>query len=69
MNKWQIICPVAAMLLFGLAFGSVALKGQHRGYIQVATRSIGGDLIRSTNAAQLVHIGPDLHARLVGVNG
>ena len=64
MNKWQIICPVVAMLIVGLVFGIVAVRGQHRGFISVASRSIGGDLIASTNSSHLVRIGPDLQAHL-----
>lgn len=64
MNKWQIICPVVAMLLFSLVLAFIALRGQHRGYVRVATRSIGSELIASTNSTHLVHIGSDLQARL-----
>jgi hypothetical protein len=64
MNKWQIICPVAAMLIAALVFGIIAVRGQHRGFISVASRSIGGDLIASTNSSHLVRIGPNLQAHL-----
>jgi hypothetical protein len=64
MNKWQIICPMVALLVVGLAFGFIALRGQHRGFISVASRSIGDDLIASTNSSHLVRIGPDLKTRL-----
>ena len=64
MNKWQIICPAVAMLVVGLVFGIIAVRGQHRGFISVASRSIGGDLITGTNSSRLVRIGPDLHACL-----
>jgi hypothetical protein len=63
-NKWQIICPVVALLIVGLVFGVIAIRGQHRGFISVASRSIGGDLITATNSSHLVRIGPDLQARL-----
>jgi hypothetical protein len=63
-NKWQIICPVVALLIVGLVFGVIAIRGQHRGFIGVASRSIGGDLIASTNSSHLVRIGPDLQAHL-----
>jgi hypothetical protein len=52
------------MLIVGLVFGIIAIRGQHRGFISVASRSIGGDLIASTNSSHLVRIGPDLQARL-----
>ncbi len=64
MNKWQIICPVAALLVAGIVFGTIAVKGQHRGFISVASRSIGGDLIARTNSSHLTRIGPELQAHL-----
>ena len=57
MNKWQIICPAVAVLVAGMVFGIVAVRGQHRGFITVASRSIGSDLIRATNSSHLVRIG------------
>ena len=60
MNKWQIICPVVAMLIAGLVVGVIALRGQHRGFINVASRAIGSDLIASTNSPHLVRVGPGL---------
>jgi len=64
MNKWQIICPVVAILVVGLVLGMVAMRAEHRGFIIVASRSIGGELIASTNSSHLVRIGPDLQSRL-----
>ncbi len=64
MSKWQIICPVVAILIAGLGSGITAVRGQHRGFISVASRSIGGDLIATTNSPHLVRIGPGLQARL-----
>jgi hypothetical protein len=52
------------MLVVGLAFGIVVVKGQRRGFISVASRSIGEDLITSTNSSHVVRIGPGLQAAL-----
>src|SRR5580765_1258728 len=52
------------MLVVGLVFGIIAVRGQHRGFISMALRSIGGDLVKTTNSLHLVHISPQLHARL-----
>jgi len=64
MNKWQIFYPVIALLIVGLVFGVIAIRGQHRGFISVASRSIGDDFIASTNSSHLVRIGLDLQAQL-----
>jgi hypothetical protein len=64
MNRWQIICPVVAILLAGLFFAQIATKNQHRSFINVASRSIGHDLITTTNSSHLVDVGPELRIRL-----
>ena len=64
MNKWQIICPVAALLVGGMVAGFVAVRGQHRGVIVAASSSIGRDLISTTNSTHLVRVNPYLRARL-----
>jgi len=62
MNKWQIICPVAAMLVGVMAMAVVATRTQHRGVIIAASSSIGHDLITDTNSAHLVRLGSHLRA-------
>ena len=64
MNKWQIICPVAAILVGGMVMAVVGVKAQHRGIIVAASRSIGHDLITDTNSARLARINPFLRTRL-----
>lgn len=64
MNKWQIICPVAAMLVGVMAMAVVATRTQHRGVIIAASSSIGHDLITDTNSAHLVRLGSHLRAQL-----
>jgi len=54
MNKWQVICP---LVVIAFALGVVAViqgRNDRRYFIQVATASIGADLIRGTNSALLV---------------
>ena len=54
MNKWQIICPLVAMLLALLVFGVIQGSKEHRYFIRGATASIGNDLITDTNSSALV---------------
>jgi hypothetical protein len=64
MNKWQIICPVAALLVAAVVMGVVARRGQHRDIVQMASRSLGAELISATNSPRLVRMSPFLKARL-----
>jgi hypothetical protein len=64
MSRWQTICTIVAILLAGLFFGHIAIKDQQRGFINVASRSIGHDLITTTNSSHLVGVGPELRIRL-----
>jgi hypothetical protein len=64
MNKWQLICPVVAMLAFGMVVAIVATRSQHRAVIQAASLSIGQDLIQTTNSTRLLRVGPQLQAQL-----
>ena len=64
MNKWQIICPIAAMLVFGTVMAVVATRAQHRGIIIAASSTIGHDLITATNSAHLQRVNPYLAAQL-----
>jgi hypothetical protein len=64
MNKWQIICPVAALLVGGMIALIVAAKGQHRTVITGASLSIANDLITTTNSTRLVRVSPYLTAQL-----
>jgi len=42
MNKWQIICPVVAVLLVGIVFGSIHLRGQRRALASAVTQQVNG---------------------------
>jgi hypothetical protein len=64
MNKWQILCPVTAMVVIGAIVGILALQGQHRRFISTASSGIGADLIRATNSPHLVRLSPFLQQRL-----
>ncbi len=64
MNKWQIICPLAALFVVGAVIGIVAVKSQHRAAINMTSRSIGGDLVTATNSSRLAHMSPYLRERL-----
>lgn len=67
MNKWQIICPLAALALVSVP-AAIGLLRQptlaHRGYVKGQTHTIGLDLCRSTNSARLVRMPPALRDRL-----
>ena len=64
MNKYQIICPVVALVLVGILFAVVSGRNHQRYFIQAQSRMIGQDLISSTNSTRLVQIGPGLQKRL-----
>src|SRR5688572_80679 len=64
MNKWKIAYRVAAILIVMLAFGIITVRGQRRHFLTEASRSIGNDLIASTNSSRLIRIGPDLQSHL-----
>jgi hypothetical protein len=42
MNKWQIICPVAAMLVVLIVFGSIHMRGERRYLVSAVTQQIDG---------------------------
>ncbi len=69
MNKWQIICPVVALVLAAMVIAVITGRGHHRAFISAASHAVGHDLIASTNSARLVRIGPDLQSRLSSLLG
>jgi hypothetical protein len=69
MNKWQIICPVVAMIIAVMTIGVITGGSERRSFIGMASRSIGQDLIHATNSSHLVRVGPDLQERLAGLLG
>ena len=42
MNKWQIICPVVAMLLAVIILGSIHLRGERRALVLAVTHQLDG---------------------------
>ena len=40
MNKWQIICPVVAMLVVVIVFGSIHMRGERRYLVSAVTRQL-----------------------------
>ena len=64
MNKWQIICPVTALLLVGLGFGIQEKRRARNVLISVTAHSIGRELIATTNSTHLFRIGPGLQMKL-----
>ena len=64
MNKWQIICPLVAMAMVGVVFAIVSGSNHHRYYVHAQSRTIGEELVATTNSARLVHIGSGLQKRL-----
>ena len=64
MNKWQIICPLAAIAIVATVFAVVSGSNHHRYYVYAQTRMIGQELIATTNSTRLVQIGPGLQKRL-----
>ncbi len=64
MNKWQIICPLAAMGLVVLTLGVIHERSEQRRFMLVATSSVAWDLVHMTNSELLATIEPKLHASL-----
>jgi hypothetical protein len=69
MNKWQITCPVVALLIGGVVMIAVVVKRQHRAVITAASRTIGAELISATNSSHLVRMSPYLRAQLTQLLG
>src|SRR5688572_10689641 len=46
MNKWQIICPVAAILLAVIVFGSIHTRGQRRALVSAVTQQVDGHAVK-----------------------
>jgi hypothetical protein len=69
MNRWQIICPVAALLVAGVVAGAIVIRKQHRVVVSMDSRALGSDLITVTNSPRLVRLSPFLRERLVQLLG
>ena len=64
MNRWQIICPLTAVLVFGMVMVVVATKARHRAVITGASLAIANDLITATNSPHVLRVNPYLAAQL-----
>ena len=64
MNKWQIICPLAAMAIIALLLAWGQGSAHTRYYLTTQGRQIGLDLVKTTNSPQLVRLGVGLEGRL-----
>ena len=42
MNKWQIICPVAALLVAVSIFGSIHVRGERRALVSAVAQQVDG---------------------------
>ena len=42
MNKWQIICPLVALLIAGLVVGSIHLQGERRELVHAVNDQLNG---------------------------
>ncbi|HWQ90388.1 MAG TPA: hypothetical protein VN673_01865 [Clostridia bacterium] len=64
MNKWQIICPLLAMLIVAVVFAVISGREHHRYYVYAHSRLIGEDLATATNSPHLSQIDADLQKSL-----
>lgn len=67
MNKWQIICPLAAMAIAVVILAWAQGNAHHRYYLTAQTKQIGLDLLKTTNSPQLVRLGVGLERRLASL--
>jgi hypothetical protein len=64
MNKWQVICPLGALLVVTLVYSLASGSRHRRDYVNAQSRMISEELIGTTNSPRVNHIGRDLHKRL-----
>jgi hypothetical protein len=60
MNRWQIICPVIALVVFVFVLGILHERSEHRGFTLERTHQIGRELIASTNSPNLDNCNPEM---------
>ena len=65
MNKWQIICPLAAMGLVAIALGFRHAGSHTREDLFAAASLVGDDIARSTNSERITDDGPALKSNLL----
>jgi hypothetical protein len=42
MNKWQIICPLVALVLVAAVFGTIHMRGERRVLVSAVTQQVDG---------------------------
>jgi hypothetical protein len=63
-RKWEIICPVAAILLTAVIFAVIHFRNEQRGLRLMMAQQIGEDLIASKDSKFVVRVGDGLRAKL-----
>ncbi len=64
MNKWQIICPVCAMLLFALSLGFIAMRSNSNEVYLAMASHVAVELVGTTNFDLISPMPPDLKSNL-----
>ena len=64
MNKWQLICPAIAALIFALVAGFLHARLHSRAEYPFTASLVGADLIAKTNSNRLTTIGQTLRTNL-----
>ena len=64
MNKWHIICPLAAVAVAAAVAFQVVRVSANRETMDREVYQIGRELIATTNSSRLVRVGPVLARRL-----
>jgi hypothetical protein len=64
MNKWQIIFPVAAMVVVAGVLAVMSGRKHHHADVIARTQMIGQDLIAKTNSPHLLRMSPLVQKRL-----
>jgi hypothetical protein len=60
MNKWQIICPLISIVLFGLVIALIHEHKENQGLTLMLTEQAGKELIASTNSITLNNCSPEM---------
>lgn len=63
-RKWEIICPIVALLLTGIIFGTVHFRNEQRAFRLMMAQQVGEDLIASKDSKRVVRVGDGLRAKL-----
>jgi hypothetical protein len=69
MNKWQIICPLAAMAIAAVVALALIRTSINRDTMRHQVYQIGRELVAATNSSAVVRLGPGLEARMAELLG